>query len=550
MKTRNFVENLLPILSLAIGGCVLSSLMIGFGVYGYTFIKSSSISLESQNLTFSSSLQFGTLLGATDPVATLALFLELNVDPLLYSLVFGESVMNDAVSIVLFDSLTIGSCLIGVFVSYFSAFVMNKMKDIHLSGTLNLVLIICVAYLAYLISELLSMSGILSIFVTGAIMSHHHWYSIPENQRPTLYIAVGVMSFVSETFTFISVGITLFNPSNLESDYWNPLFIFYVLMLCFISRACNVFPISLIMNLRKGKKISFRHMLMLWFAGLRGAIAIILCVEMDNQIVTNTTYTIVLFTNIVIGLMTPPLLKLFRIQMGGDVPLNIRPMSPCSSSFTSIEEEKKKNKVHRLLSRFDETFLKKYFNGQTVHYTESDTHLDPKKDQVRTDRERLHIKFMNQNKPCPPTEKPLTERHITAIELLEANPHPVRMSFDHPGLPVTPTPEFVANSLRKLNREAKEYPEYVGHHHHEFDRNLPHIYTDFKVDTVFNQHVDTIVEKQVNTEVNKDVDTKLNKDVNTKLNKEVNTVIDQEVNKKIEEKELSSTDKSTQDVNK
>lgn len=50
------------------------------------------------------SLLFGSLISAVDPIATLAILgaREINADPLLYSLVFGESVLNDAVSIVLF----------------------------------------------------------------------------------------------------------------------------------------------------------------------------------------------------------------------------------------------------------------------------------------------------------------------------------------------------------------------------------------------------------------------------------------------------------------
>ena len=39
----------------------------------------------------------GALISATDPVATLSVFSELSVPPLLYHLVFGESVLNDAV---------------------------------------------------------------------------------------------------------------------------------------------------------------------------------------------------------------------------------------------------------------------------------------------------------------------------------------------------------------------------------------------------------------------------------------------------------------------
>lgn len=52
-------------------------------------------------LTFVESFAFGSLISAVDPVATLAIFHALNVDQVLYMLVFGESILNDAVSIVL-----------------------------------------------------------------------------------------------------------------------------------------------------------------------------------------------------------------------------------------------------------------------------------------------------------------------------------------------------------------------------------------------------------------------------------------------------------------
>jgi sodium/hydrogen exchanger-like protein 6/7 len=44
---------------------------------------------------------FGSILSATDPVTILAIFNQLNVDPQLYSIISGESLLNDAVAIVL-----------------------------------------------------------------------------------------------------------------------------------------------------------------------------------------------------------------------------------------------------------------------------------------------------------------------------------------------------------------------------------------------------------------------------------------------------------------
>jgi len=56
-------------------------------------------------LSLVESFAFGSLISAVDPVATLAIFQAIDVDQVLYMLVFGESVLNDAVSIVLTTSV-------------------------------------------------------------------------------------------------------------------------------------------------------------------------------------------------------------------------------------------------------------------------------------------------------------------------------------------------------------------------------------------------------------------------------------------------------------
>ena len=50
--------------------------------------------------SWTDSLHFGAMISATDPVTVLALFNDLHVDVNLYALVFGESVLNDAVAMV------------------------------------------------------------------------------------------------------------------------------------------------------------------------------------------------------------------------------------------------------------------------------------------------------------------------------------------------------------------------------------------------------------------------------------------------------------------
>lgn len=51
------------------------------------------------------SFAFGSLISATDPVAVLAIFKEMDADVNLYSIVFGESIFNDAIGIVMYETV-------------------------------------------------------------------------------------------------------------------------------------------------------------------------------------------------------------------------------------------------------------------------------------------------------------------------------------------------------------------------------------------------------------------------------------------------------------
>ncbi|XP_046641576.1 sodium/hydrogen exchanger 8-like [Daphnia pulicaria] len=91
----NFFQNIGSITVFAVFGTLISAMIVGSGVY---LLGLADIAYK---LSFIESFAFGSLISAVDPVATLAIFQALDVDPVLNMLVFGESILNDAVAIVL-----------------------------------------------------------------------------------------------------------------------------------------------------------------------------------------------------------------------------------------------------------------------------------------------------------------------------------------------------------------------------------------------------------------------------------------------------------------
>jgi sodium/hydrogen exchanger 8 len=102
LEKKHFFENIGAITLFAFGGTIISAFVVGWLTYWSSQLGL--ISVDKDNPM--EALLFGSLISAVDPVATLSIMgsPELQCDNLLYSLVFGESVLNDAVAIVLFKT--------------------------------------------------------------------------------------------------------------------------------------------------------------------------------------------------------------------------------------------------------------------------------------------------------------------------------------------------------------------------------------------------------------------------------------------------------------
>ncbi|EJW87776.1 sodium/hydrogen exchanger [Wuchereria bancrofti] len=254
-----------PILSFATLGTVISALTIGSALYV----------LGQANLMYkmsvAESFAFGLMISAVDPVATLAIFQALNVQRMLK--LFGESILNDVVSIVLT-----------------STSLEMSLQNVTCSTSVSLFFPVISRFTyIFLISALLgAFVGFLSALQTFR-----------------------TLAFVAETCIFAYLGLALFTIKL----QFEPMFVSWSILLCFVGRAFNVFPLAYLANKCRRPQISIKNQFIMWYSGMRGAVAFALAlhISIENQetkrVLLTTTLFIVLFTIIFLGGTTLPVLR-------------------------------------------------------------------------------------------------------------------------------------------------------------------------------------------------------------------------------------------------
>jgi len=334
----NFFQNIGSIMVFAIFGTVISALVVGGGVYllGLADVV--------YKLNFIQSFAFGSLISAVDPVATLAIFQALDVEPVLNMLVFGESILNDAVAIVLtttiiesggaemadigvisqlvggvtrFFGVFFGSAAIGTVVAMISSLLLKHI-DLYTNPSLEFALMLCFIYTPYALAEGVHLSGIMAILFCGVVMSHYTHYNLSPVTQITMQQTMRTLAFVCETSIFIYLGLGIFSfPHRVELSL-----VVWSLVLILVGRALNIFPLSMLCNKFRSHQITKRMMVIMWFSGLRGAIAYALCLHLEfddeiRKVLVTTTLIVVLFTTIVLGGGTMPLMKYLESKSSG-----------------------------------------------------------------------------------------------------------------------------------------------------------------------------------------------------------------------------------------
>lgn len=227
----------------------------------------------------------------------------------------------------------------------------------------ELVVLICLSYATFLLAEFAKLSGIVAALFGGSVSVIYVKRNLsPAGSKLCKTVVSGLAKF-TETIVFLLIGygfwlfmlghtrisISVLHPevqddladANFanstclppEVGKVNPQFIVLTIAMCLLSRMASTFPLTWIVNrLRQPEnRISINEQCVMWFSGLRGAIALALAVEFptadevgeagagsfcyQRDHVVSCTIVVVLFSVFVMGGLTKPVLNLAGVQM-------------------------------------------------------------------------------------------------------------------------------------------------------------------------------------------------------------------------------------------
>ena len=340
LKKRAFFKYFFYIITFGIFGTIIS-----FGAVSTLIYYSNKLNFFSPfHLNSKLILLFSSVIASTDTVAAMT-FIKEDQMPKLFSILFGEGVLNDAVCIVLyrillnfdfenksFNFITIlsivgsflmmffFSCFIGIGGGLLCSFLLKLLRQVHLNRVQETSIIIFFAFLTYLITEMMHFSPIIALLFCGIFMSHYAFYNLSFQAREESSIVSKILSNIAEGFVFTYLGLT---SISIAYNSFCLSFVILVFIFVLIGRFLAVYGISFFLNICKLKIFSFdmSEKGITFFAGcIRGAIAFGLAISMpgdegeganNKKMLISSTLILVYITTLLFGALMSPIVKFF-----------------------------------------------------------------------------------------------------------------------------------------------------------------------------------------------------------------------------------------------
>lgn len=336
MPNKLFFSNMGAILVYAVIGTCWNAASLGLSLWG-CHMGGAMGDLDIGLLQY---LLFGSLIAAVDPVAVIAVFEQVHVNEVLFIMVFGESLLNDGVTVVLFnvfdafvslggskiDAVEIIKGIISFFVVAFGGslvgFIFGLLISLLTRCTKNIQIIeagfvFVLGYLSYLTAEMLSLSAILSIVFCGMCCQKYINANMDERSVTTVRFVMKLLANGSETIIFVFLGISAIDK---VIWVWNTGFILLTLLFIIVYRFIGVFFLTWILNKFRLVPIELIDQVIMSYGGLRGAVAYGLATMLDGSkikeknLMVCTTLIVVYFTVIFQGITMKPLVTWLKVK--------------------------------------------------------------------------------------------------------------------------------------------------------------------------------------------------------------------------------------------
>lgn len=387
---RTFIHLTARIMIFAVVGTLINFLIIGPLMFGLHRVGA--MGSGSADIPLNAYLLFASIIVAVDPVAVLAIFQEIGVSHDIYYSVFGESLFNDGVTVVLYEimqvfvsvtsvtaadvglgfacfmTISFGGFGIGVVFGVFSCLLTRWHS--HFETAYLLVM----AYFSYILTDCVGWSGIIAMIGCGFVQAAYAFHNISTESLTTLEGIVKQMAEVNESVIFFYIGIQLFS-TDLE---WSTGFCLWGFVTCTLSRAVSVLVLAQIVNYLRinNMRISLREQGILIYGGLRGAVAFSLAFLMDmsslgvsgeriKRIMVTGTIFMILVTVGLQGLTMKPLTRLFHIRLARRKELSLfsdltqQALDHTLAGVEAILGAMGRNTFRETFSRLDDRFVRK-----------------------------------------------------------------------------------------------------------------------------------------------------------------------------------------------
>jgi monovalent cation:H+ antiporter, CPA1 family len=276
---------------------------------------------------WSAAILFGALISATDPVSVIATFREAKVKGRLSLLVESESVLNDGTAAIAFvvalaaitggvvspvgiaQSLVLsigGGVACGLLVGFVAMFLAGRSTD-HL---VEITFTTLAAYGSFQLAEYFHFSGILASMAAGLLVGT--WRSkgaFSKLGEETLESFWEYVAFLANSVIFILIGVR--ESQQNFADGWKVALIAVAVVLA--GRAAAIYPICALFRLGR-RPVTMAHQHVLFWGGLRGALALALALGLpqsmpQRETIINVAFAVVAFSIFVQGLTMNPLLR-------------------------------------------------------------------------------------------------------------------------------------------------------------------------------------------------------------------------------------------------